>query len=147
VFTGTGWGASGIGAGTSAAGNSGLGGLLVQAQTDTGTINHALAMAIEDPLLKTGYVAPAISADGRNTNGILQEGQLLAIPPGQAMPSGLSSLGQKVFSCLKQYGVYITDNGVDLNCLRAQANAYNSTIMNALNTDLNVVLRLLKIVS
>jgi hypothetical protein len=152
VITGTGWGnpnavPGGLGAGTDAAGASELGGLLVQAQTDTGAIDHALELAIDNSLLGPGFVAPAIGGDGTNPNGTVQEGQLLAIPPGTPMPSGLSPLGQEVFRALQQYGAYVTDNGTDQTALRAQANAYNAATMSALKVDLNTVLPLLEVVS
>lgn len=147
VVTGTGWGTSSQGAGIVAAGASELGGLLVQAQTDTGTIDHALQLAINSSLLKPGYVAPAVGSDGSNPNGSVQEGQLLAIPPGTPMPSGLSPLGQEVFHALQQYGAYVTDNGTDQTALRAQANGYSAATMSALQVDLNSVLPLLEVVS
>ncbi|MFB9266930.1 hypothetical protein ACFFWD_27850, partial [Bradyrhizobium erythrophlei] len=147
VATGTGWGTSSQGAGIVGAGASELGGLLVKAQTDTGTINHALQLAIESSLLKPGYVAPAVAGDGSNPNGSVQEGQLLAIPPGTPMPSGLSPLGQEVFRALQQYGAYVTDNGNTQTALRAQANAYDAATMNALRLDLNSFLPLLEAVS
>ncbi len=148
VLTDTGFGnISGLGAGISAAGSSELGGLLVQAQTDTGPINHALQMAADNSLLNTSYVSPAIATDGQNIGAPLSEGMLLAIPPGTSMPGGLSPLGQKIFVALQQYGCYITERGGTQTVLRAQQNAYDATIMNAAFVDMQTVLRLLKIVS
>ncbi|WP_212338473.1 hypothetical protein [Bradyrhizobium liaoningense] len=147
VVTGTGWGTPGLGAGITAAGSSELGGLLVQAQTDTGTINHALQLAVEGSLLKSGYVSPAISTDGSSSSGIMQEGQLLAIAPGTPMPSGLSTLGQEVFRALQQYGAYVIDDGGTQTAIRTQANAYDSATMNALRLDMNLMLPMLKAVS
>jgi hypothetical protein len=58
----------------------------------------------------------------------VREGQLLAIPPGTPMPSGLAPLGQEVFRALQQYGAYVTENGGSQNTgLRAQYNAYNAS--------------------
>jgi len=147
VATGTGWGTSSQGAGITAAGASELGGLLVQAQTNTGTIDHALQLAVDSSLLKPGYIAPAISTDGSNSNGTLQEGQLLAIAPGTPMPSGLSPLGQEVFRALQQYGAYVIDSGGTQTAIRTQANAYDATTMNALRLDVNSFLPLLQAVS
>jgi hypothetical protein len=148
VATGTGWGSSnGTGAGTTAVGSNYLGGLLVQAQTDTGTINHALELAVANNLLAPGYVSPAISSDGYTVGAPLQEGQHLAIPPGTPMPSGLSPLGQEVFRALQQYGAYITDRGGGETALRAQFNAYNATTISALDTDLNKLIPMLEKVS
>ncbi|UWU73924.1 hypothetical protein N2603_28125 [Bradyrhizobium huanghuaihaiense] len=147
VVTGTGWGGSGKGAGITAAGSSELGGLLVQAQTDTGTINHALQLAVEGSLLKSGYVSPAIATDGSSSSGIMQEGQLLAIAPGTPMPSGLSTLGQEVFRALQQYGAYVIDDGGTQTAIRTQANAYDAATMDALRRDMNTMLPMLKAVS
>ncbi|WP_194462876.1 hypothetical protein [Bradyrhizobium sp. CCBAU 53340] len=158
VVTGTGWGAlqtptaqnnwsSVLGAGVSADGSSELGGLLVKAQTDTGTINHALQLAVDNSLLAPGYVAPAIGSDGYTAGAPLQEGQLLAIAPGTPMPSGLSPLGQEVFRALQQYGAYITERGGDQTALRIQQNAYDATTISALDADVNKFLPLLKAVS
>lgn len=144
VVTGTGWGISGIGAGITAAGSSELGGLLVQAETDTGTINHALQLAVAGSQLLPGYVAPAIASDGSSSSGIVKEGQLLGIPQGAQMPSGLSPIGQEVFRALQQYGAYVTDNGGTETALRVQANAYDATTMDALRLDLNKILPLLQ---
>ncbi|OPY96570.1 hypothetical protein A5906_04835 [Bradyrhizobium sacchari] len=158
VVTGTGWGAlrtptaennwsSVLGAGVSADGSSELGGLLVKAQTDTGTINHALQLAVDNSLLAPGYVAPAIGTDGYTAGAPLQEGQLLAIAPGTPMPSGLSPLGQEVFRALQQYGAYITERGGGQTALRIQQNAYDATTISALDADVNKLLPMLKLVS
>jgi hypothetical protein len=148
VTVGTGFGASGVGAGITGAGSSQLGGLLVQAQTDTGTITHALALAVASQLLLPGHIAPAIGGDGSSSTGIVEEGQLLAIPANTVMPSGLSVLGQEVFRALQQYGAYVIDNaGSQTTVLRAQFNAYNATIMGALNTDMIKIIPLLRKVS
>ncbi len=145
VLTGTGWGAPGVGAGISGAGSSQLGGLLVQAQTDTGAITHALSLAVDGSLLAPGTIAPAISNDGHTSGAPLQESMLLAIPPATPMPSGLSTLGQKVFVALQQYGAYVIDNGGTQTAIRAQYNAYDAATMDALRLDLNKVIPLLKV--
>ncbi|MFL5237232.1 MAG: hypothetical protein ACJ8EL_06445, partial [Rhizomicrobium sp.] len=112
VVTGTGWGDTSHGAGIVAAGASELGGLLVKAQTDTGTIDHALQLAVPASMLAPGYVSPAAGSDGHTVGAPLQEGELLAIALGTPMPSGLSPLGQEVFRALQQYGAYVIDDGV-----------------------------------
>jgi hypothetical protein len=111
IVTGDGWGSQSpfLGAGITAVGASGLAGRLVQAQTDTGSINHAISIAVDFSLAKPGAVGQAISSDGGSSNGIVQEGQLLGIPPGTPMPAGLSPLGQEVFTALQKYGAYVTD--------------------------------------
>src|SRR5262249_52845551 len=82
IVTGTGWGTLSpfLSAGTTAAGASELGGLLVQAQTDTGTINHALQLGVDGRLVTAGFTGPAISGDGSSSGGIVREGDHLAIP-------------------------------------------------------------------
>jgi hypothetical protein len=147
AVTDTGWGSSGIGAGILAVGASELGGMLIKAQTDSGTIDHALQLAVDGSLLKSGYVSPAIATDGSSSSGIMQEGQHLAIAPGTPMPSGLSALGQEVFRALQQYGAYVIDSGGTQTSIRTQANAYDAATMNALRLDMNSVLPMLKAVS
>ena len=148
VVTGTGWGTRQpfLSAGTTAAGASELGGLLVQSETDTGTINHALQLVVASNLVKSGFTGSAISSDGGSSSGIVQEGDHLAIAPGTPMPSGLSTLGQEVFRALQQYGAYVVDVG-GATVVRAQANAYNSTTMNALWHDMGSITPLLAEVS
>jgi hypothetical protein len=63
------------------------------------------------------------------------------------MPGGLSALGQKVFTAMLTYGVYITDNGGGQSAIRSQANAYDSTTINALITDVQTLIPLLKLVT
>jgi hypothetical protein len=154
VVTDTGWGKPGgaasapLGAGTTAVGANLLDEVVVQAQTDTGAINHALGLYIGNDMLAPGYVAPAIGDDGTTRRAPLLEGELLAIPPGTPMPSGLSPLGQEVFTALQQYGGYITDRGGSVNSgVRFQQNAYDSTTMNAVSADMSTIFHLLKVVS
>jgi hypothetical protein len=137
VVTGTGWGTPGVhSAGTTAVGSSELAGLLVQAETDTGTINHALELGVDYTLVKPGFTGNAIAGDGRSSSGIVQEGEHLAIPPGTPMPSGLSPLGQQVFRAMQQYGAYVVDKGGGATGLRAQANAYDEQTITRLRRDI-----------
>lgn len=149
VVTGTGWGTKSPfrGAGITAAGASVLAGLLVQAETDKGEINHALHMAVDANLNIPGAVGEAISSDGTSYGGISHEGDRFAIPPGVAMPSGLSPLGQKVFRAFQKYGCFNVDKAGGTTILRAQANAYNAATMDALRVDLNKIMPLLQKVS
>jgi hypothetical protein len=136
--TGNGWGSKVpfLSAGIVAAGSSQLAGLLVQAETDRGDIAHALQISIESSLAKPGYTGEAISGDGKNPNGIVQEGERLGIPPRTPMPPGLSPLGQKVFRAYQEYGAFVVDVAGGVTNLRAQANAYDSATMTALRLDL-----------
>ncbi|MGH6677895.1 MAG: hypothetical protein ACREDL_02895 [Bradyrhizobium sp.] len=145
VATGSGWGSASpfLSAGTTAAGSSELGGLLVQAETDTGQINHALQLVVDSSLVKPGFAGDAIAGDGGSASGIVQEGDHLAIPPGTPMPSGLSSLGQEVFRALQQYGAYVVDVAGGATVVRAQANGYDQATINALWHDMGSLTPLL----
>jgi hypothetical protein len=138
VVTGNGWGRASpfLGAGIVAAGSSQLAGILVQAETDRGEIAHALQISIDMPLAKPGRIGEAISGDGRNPNGLVQEGQRLAIPPTVPMPQGLSPLGQKVFRAYQRYGAFVIDVAGGVTNLRAQANAYDRATITALLRDM-----------
>ena len=149
IVTGTGWGSQApfLGAGTTAIGSSQLSGLLVQAETDAGEINHALQLVVDYELVKPGFSGDAIAGDGGNPNGIVREGDHLGIPPGTPMPAGLSELGQKVFRALQQYGAYVVDVAGGTTVLRAQANAYDMETMDLLWADMGKVLPMLQSVT
>lgn len=149
VVTGDGWGSKSpfLSAGITAAGASQLGGLLVKAETDDGSIDHALQLAVDFKLAKPGAVGQAISSDGSSASGIVQEGQLLAIPPGTPMPAGLSTLGQQVFKAMQTYGAYVIDVAGGTTNIRAQANAYDDATMTALWHDMGNITPLLQGVS
>jgi len=138
VISGNGWGRASpvLGAGIVAAGSSQLAGMLVQGETDRGEITHALQLSIDMSLAKPGHIGEAISGDGRNPNGLLQEGQRLAIPPTVEMPQGLSPLGQKVFRAYQKYGAFVIDVAGGVTNLRAQANAYDRATITALGRDI-----------
>jgi hypothetical protein len=149
VTTGTGWGTQSpfLSAGITAAGSSELGGLLVQAETDTGTINHALQLVLDGSLAQPGFTGNAISGDGGSSSGIAQEGEHLAIAPGTPMPSGLSTLGQEVFRALQQYGAYVVDVAGGDTAIRTQANAYSDATITALDQDLKTLMPLMDAVT
>lgn len=138
LLAGSGWGRRSpfLGAGIVAAGASQLAGLLVQAETDQGEIAHALQIAVDAAYAKPGRIGEAIAGDGRNPEGLLQEGQRLAIPAAIAMPAGLSPLGQKVFRAYQRYGAFVIDIAGGVTNLRAQANAYDEATIAALQRDL-----------
>ncbi len=147
VVSGTGWGTKSpfLGAGIHATGSSELAGLIVQAETDAGEIQHALGLSVGGNLNGQGSTGDAISGDGPATNGIIVEGELVAIAPTTPMPSGLSPLGQKVFRALQKYGAFDVDT---TDCctinVGAQQNAYDQGTMDALNSDMPQVLTLLQ---
>ena len=148
VLTGNGWGSKSpfFGAGTTAAGSSMMAGLLIQAETDAGQINHALQLSTNSLLTKPGYTGEAISGDGKNSSGLFQEGARLAIPPGTAMPSAISPLGQKVFRAYQKYGAYVIHVAHGTSHLRAQSNAYDKATIAALRRDMNTLTPLLQMV-
>jgi hypothetical protein len=146
VLADTGWGTKSpfLAAGIVATGSSQLAGLLVQAETDAGEIEHALQIALDGQLQRPGYVGEAISGDGQSPSGISIEGERLAIPPSTAMPAGLSPLGQKVFRALVKYGAFNIDVAGGTTTLRAQANAYDRATIDALRGDVNRLIPLLQ---
>jgi len=137
VITGNGWGRASpfLGAGIVAAGSSQLAGMLVRAETDRGEIAHALQISIDMTLAKPGQIGEAISGDGHNPDGLVQEGQRLAIPPAVPMPQGLSPLGRMVFRAYQRYGAFVIDVAGGVTNLRAQANAYDPATITALRRD------------
>lgn len=145
AITSSGWGSSSpfLGAGIVATGSSQMAGLLVQAETDAGEIEHAIQIALDGALQKPGYSGEAISGDGSSASGIAQEGDRFAIAPGVSMPSGLSPLGQKVFRAMQNYGVFDIDVAGDTSTLRAQANAYDANTIDALRADVNKLIPML----
>lgn len=146
ILTDSGWGHTSPfrGAGIVGAGSSQLAGLLVQAETDRNEIAHALQIIIEKSLAKPGRTGEAISGDGRYPNGLVQEGQRLAIPPAVTMPPGLSPLGQKVFRAYQRYGGFVIDVADGVTNLRAQANAYDPVTIVALQRDVARITPLLE---
>jgi len=155
IQTGTGWEIRGSrrAAGITAVGSSVLAGLLVQAETDQGLINHAIGIASEMDITMTGFDPTwgAVGGDGRrSTGGVVQEGWRVGIPPGTRMPQGdrgpLSPQGQMVFNALTTYGGYIVDVAGGVTNLRAQQNAvgYDERWMNALWHDMGHIMPLTK---
>ena len=146
VLKDTGWGSKSpfLSAGITASGSSMLAGLLVQAETDAGEINHALQLVLDYDLQKPGFTGEAIAGDGSNSNGVSKEGERLAIPPSVSMPAGFSPLGQKVFRALQKYGAFNIDIAGGISILRSQANAYNAATINSLRPDMNTMLKLLQ---
>lgn len=146
VVTGNGWGRASpfLGAGIVAAGASQLAGLLVQEETDRGEIAHALQLSVDARYAKPGHAGEAINGDGRNPDGLVREGQRLAIPATVAMPRGLSPLGQKVFRAYQTYGAFVIDVAGGVTNLRAQANAYDPATITALQQDLTRISPLLQ---
>jgi hypothetical protein len=57
-----------------------------------------------------------------------------------AMPGGLSPLGQKVFRAMQTYGAFDIDVAGGCTTLRVQGNAYSQGVIDALRTDMNVLM-------
>ena len=149
VVTGDGWGSKSpfLSAGITAVGASELGGLLVKAETDDGSIDHALQLVVDFKSCQSGFTGSAIAGDGSSSTGIVKEGQLLAIAPGTPMPSGLSALGQEVFTAMQKYGAYVVDVAGGATNIRAQANAYDDATITALWHDMGNITPLLQAVT
>jgi hypothetical protein len=149
IVTDTGFGSSSpfLSAGITAIGASELGGLLTQADSNAGVINHALQLAVDSSLVQSGFVGSAIAGDGGSSGGIVKEGQLLGIAPGTAMPSGLSQLGQEVFTAMEKYGAYVVDVAGGATAIRAQQNAFDDPTMTALWHDMSQITPMLEAVT
>jgi hypothetical protein len=146
VKTGTGWGTKSpfLGAGITAVGGSMLAGLLVEEETKTGEIKHALQLVVDEVLIKPGQTGEAINSDGGAANGIVQEADHLAIPRNVAMPSGMSPLGQACWRAAQEYGAFVIDKAGMCSKVRMQLNAYSQDIANKLTPDLGKIIPALK---
>ena len=105
--------------GMSGSGISYLGTVITEADVQSGSINHAVAMQVHTC---DGSVAPADRTDCGAIPGSVAEGQRLRFPPGLAMPAGLTSFGQMVFRAIQNYGAVVTDRSGGVN-LVAEAGA------------------------
>jgi hypothetical protein len=87
-------------------------------------IPHALALALPNRTLRSGYVWPAYGQDGDAANtyrGFVPMGSLVAIPSWVPMPSGLSPVGQMIWNALSHYGAYVVDRTTPSSVLAAEA--------------------------
>jgi len=146
VVTGDGWGSKSpfLSAGITAVGASELGGLLVKAEADDGSIDHAMQLVVDRKLAMSGFTGSAIAGDGSSSTGIVKEGQLLAISPDTPMPAGLSQLGQEVFTAMQKYGAYVVDVADGVTNVRAQQNAFDDATITALWHDMGKITPLLQ---
>ena len=103
----------GYGTGTRAARVPSLAGLVRAQELEDGVIPHALAMAVPNTALKSGYVWPATSqdADGASSySGKVPMGTLFAIPGDVDVDSlGLSGGALALAHALQDYGAYVVD--------------------------------------
>ncbi len=96
------------GFGLAGSGISYLGTAITEADVQSGSIDHAIAMDanVNDC---NGYVAPATRGDCPYSPGQVSEGSFLRFPTSLAMPSGLTPFAQMVFKAVQSYGAVITD--------------------------------------
>lgn len=126
VLTGTGWGAGGVWAGTTAAAACYMGGVLRSEELQLpgiDRIRHALQCALDLPQLKAGSVQsqtwqwPAISSDGSlwtQYAGTIPIGALLAIPPAVDIMALVSNADARALAwALQNFGVYNVNKGGD----------------------------------
>jgi hypothetical protein len=103
-----------------------LGGLIRLADLNRGVIPHALAIALPNVTLRSGWVWPAFGQDGDGAgvySGFVPMGSLIAIPSGVSMPAGLSPAGQMIWTALRNYGGYVVDRTGPSSVLVAEAAA------------------------
>ncbi len=96
------------GFGLAASGISFLGTAITEADVQSGSIDHVIAMDanIGDC---NGFIPPATRGDCPSTPGQVSEGSYLRFPASLAMPSGLTPFAQMVFKAVQTYGAVITD--------------------------------------
>ena len=96
--------------GLSATGISYLATTITEADIASGSIDHAIAVAIPGCY---NFVYPADREDCPYQSGYMPgqppEGQWYRFPAGLAMPSGLTPFGQMVFKAVQTYGMVVTD--------------------------------------
>lgn len=103
---------SATGAGTRAAAVPAMAGLIRTQELASSSINHAVALALKNTQLKSGYVWPAASQDSYSADysGQIPMGTLFAIPPTVDVSTlGLSTEGLALARALQGYGAYVVD--------------------------------------
>ena len=103
--------------GLSASGIPYLGTMITEADVESGSINHMIALQVELGDCN-GFVFPADRSDCGSAPGQVAEGQELRFPASMAMPSGLTPFEQMVFRAIQNYGMIVTDQsgGVQVPC-------------------------------
>ncbi len=106
---------TGINLGVRAAGVPFVAGLIRSHELRDKQINHALAVAVPDSVLRSGFVWPAKSQDTNGATaykGQVPMGTLLAIPSTVDVTTlGLSPEGLALAKALQRYGAYVVDRG------------------------------------
>ena len=99
--------------GTRAANFSWAAGLITGHDLSTGSIDHALAVALPmdmlDGISQKSFIFPATGWDNGGAHGPIKIGSKIGIPVGTAQPAGLTSIGVMTFNSLKSYGAYVGD--------------------------------------
>jgi len=157
--TGTGWGdpSTGAGAGVTAAGASLQGGVVTEAELDSGQINHALAIELDHSQLAAGtdqsdqFVFPAVSADSDSTTsytGTIPMGAHFALPADLDLScAGLTPEGYAVAKAYQDYGGYVVDSGGHTTSLGAIDSSVTETQVTNLFQDIQWIRDHLVIIS
>jgi hypothetical protein len=95
-------------------GGSAIAGLMRTWELQAGSVQHALALAVEPSLMQPGPVWPASSEDYSTSPyaGHVPMGTLVALPQSVNVNAlGLTSVGLQIAQALKTYGAYVVDSG------------------------------------
>ncbi len=103
--------ATGLNAGCRAPWNTPMGGILSEPEIAAGEIEHAIGVGVPGSMLTRGWVYPARHEDSDTSGytGTIPMGSRLVIPSTATMPTGLSSLGQKIWRAAQKYGFIVVD--------------------------------------
>jgi hypothetical protein len=103
--------ATGLNAGCRAPWNTPMGGILSGPEIAAGEIEHALGVGIPGSMLARGWVYPARHEDSNTSGytGTIPMGSRLVVPSTATMPTGLSTLGQKIWRAAQKYGFIVID--------------------------------------
>ncbi len=96
--------------GETATGIANLATEITEADVQSGSINHAIAMEILGDACN-GNIYPANRGDCGSYPGQPPEGTWFRFPAGESMPSGLTPFGQMVFKAIQTYGAVVVDQG------------------------------------
>ncbi len=92
--------------GLAASGISYMATMITEADVQSGSINHAIAMQV---VRCDHHTAPSTRGDCNSDPGEPAEGTWLRMPAGVAMPAGLTPFAQMVFHALQTYGMVVVD--------------------------------------
>ena len=95
--------------GLSATGISYLATTVTEADIQSGSIDHAIAVIL--PRCDAPPVFPANRGDCGDNTGQPHEGQWFRFAPGAPMPAGLTPFGRMVFKAIATYGMVVVNQG------------------------------------